>query len=259
MPDVSISVITPCFNSEFFIGGCIDNVVDQNCPRIEHLIMDGGSTDSTVKVISGRAKDHPHIRWVSEPDRGQSHAMNKGIAMAQGSIIGHLNVDDCYKPGVLNRVVEIFSTVKEPAFVVANCDLMLRSGRIFRESRPKGLSFDTLMTGEVLPPLNPTSYFYHKSLHDSCGLFVEEEHNFMDIDMLARITRTASIHYFDESWGIFRLHPNSKTNQRYMKGDIFAAIEEVLNRYLDALPEARRKALLARKAKLRSHLAGAGH
>src|SRR5262245_40650743 len=108
MPDASISVITPCFNSEFFIGGCIDNVVDQNCPRVEHLILDGGSTDSTVKIISGRAKDHPHIRWVSEPDRGQSHAMNKGIVMARGTIIGHLNADDYYKPGVLNRVLEIF-------------------------------------------------------------------------------------------------------------------------------------------------------
>jgi glycosyltransferase involved in cell wall biosynthesis len=101
-----ISVITPVYNGDRFIESCIRMVIDQACSEAEHLIIDGGSSDRTVEIVQQYADRYPHIRWVSEPDAGQSDAMNKGIEMAKGDIIAMLNVDDYYEPNVLNRIVE---------------------------------------------------------------------------------------------------------------------------------------------------------
>jgi glycosyltransferase involved in cell wall biosynthesis len=95
-----ISIITPVYNGEEFIESCIKVVIDQACPEVEHIIVDGGSTDQTVDIIKQYAKQYPHIRWISEKDRGQSDAINKGIAMAKGEILSILNVDDYYEPNV---------------------------------------------------------------------------------------------------------------------------------------------------------------
>ncbi len=249
MSDIRLSIITPCRDAEQFIGACIENIIYQHCPEVEHIIMDGASRDSTPKILERKAAKLPRLRWVSEPDNGQSQAMNKGIEMARGEIIGFLNVDDIYQPGALRRVLQIFSEVEEPALVVANCDLVLRSGRVVRHSRPKGLSFESMLAGEVLPPLNPSSYFYHKSLHEICGLFEEDEHNFMDMKMLARLTRHANIHYFDEHWGSFRLHSKSKTNQRWIKGDILSTIDELFVEHLNSLPKAISQPIVDRRAR----------
>ena len=76
-----LSIITPVYNGERFIEGCIENVISQNCMDCEHLIIDGGSIDRTITIIKKYAAKYSHIRWISEQDRGQSDAMNKGIKM----------------------------------------------------------------------------------------------------------------------------------------------------------------------------------
>jgi glycosyltransferase involved in cell wall biosynthesis len=86
--------MTPVYNGQRFIEFCIKNVIDQHCSHAEHIIVDGGSTDGTVEIIKSYAEKYPHIRWISEKDNGQSDAMNKGISMAKGEILGVLNVDD---------------------------------------------------------------------------------------------------------------------------------------------------------------------
>ncbi len=97
------------------------NVIEQNCVEMEHIIVDGGSKDRTVEIVNNYSENYPHIRWISEKDKGQSDAMNKGIRMAKTEIIGILNVDDYYEPNVLNRVLEIFSTLIEVSFITGNC------------------------------------------------------------------------------------------------------------------------------------------
>jgi glycosyltransferase involved in cell wall biosynthesis len=101
-----ISIITVCFNSEKTINDTIDSVAEQLYPHKEHVIIDGGSTDSTVDII----RTHNGIRWISEPDRGIYDAMNKGISRATGDIIGILNADDLYIDNtVLTQVASIFA------------------------------------------------------------------------------------------------------------------------------------------------------
>ena len=79
-----LSIITPVYNGEKFIQACVENVIEQKCPDIEHIILDGCSSDNTVNIIKSYADKYPHINWVSEKDNGQSDAMNKGIAIAKG-------------------------------------------------------------------------------------------------------------------------------------------------------------------------------
>ncbi|KKL21129.1 hypothetical protein LCGC14_2448530, partial [marine sediment metagenome] len=100
----SITIVTPCLNAVATLAETLASVGDQQYPKLEHVVVDGGSTDGTVDLLAASSG----IRYVSEPDRGLSHAMNKGIAMASGEIIGELNADDLYMPGALLEVGRTF-------------------------------------------------------------------------------------------------------------------------------------------------------
>src|SRR5918992_2241290 len=89
-----VSVVTPSLNQGRYLREAIESVRAQTYSPIEHVVVDGGSTDETLDILS----EYDHLRWVSEPDRGQSHALNKGFAMATGEIFGWLNADDAYEP-----------------------------------------------------------------------------------------------------------------------------------------------------------------
>ncbi|MBN3951472.1 MAG: glycosyltransferase [Nostoc sp. NMS7] len=96
-----ISVITPVYNGDKFIESCLQNVINQNFAEVEHIIVDGGSTDKRIDIIKDYANQHPHIHWISEKDQGQSDAMNKGISMAQG--IDFINRFPIYSYFQVNR------------------------------------------------------------------------------------------------------------------------------------------------------------
>ncbi|MDJ0845198.1 glycosyltransferase family 2 protein [Crocosphaera sp.] len=215
-----ISVITPVYNGESYIESCIKVVIEQNCSDVEHLIIDGGSQDQTVAIIKEYAQNYPHIRWISEADKGQSDAMNKGINLAKGEIITILNVDDFYQPNVLNRVLEIFKTLPENSFLVGNCQVWNSQGQLRFINAPKKLRLTDLLLGwSVNPhPINPSAYFYHKSLHDTVGFYEIEDHYTMDLDFLFRVVQKANIKYVDEVWGNYRYIPGTKTFKDRRKG-----------------------------------------
>jgi glycosyltransferase involved in cell wall biosynthesis len=247
-----LSIITPSYNSALFITGCIENVASQGAD-IEHIIVDGGSTDDTVKLLKRYSARYPQIRWISEKDKGQSDAMNKGIAMAATDVIGFLNVDDYYQPGTLNRVIEIFPTVTSPAFVVGNCNIFNHSGRLVRKSSPVGLTVLKVLSGDMEHPVNPAAYFYHKSLHDICGPYSEEHHQMMDVDMLLKILRVANVHTFNEDWGNWRVHRETKSAKTASKGG-FDAYHKLLQHHIDLLPKEERASALAARLALGSFL-----
>ncbi len=95
-----ISIVTPSYNQAPFIEEALQSVKDQNYPSLEHIVIDGASTDSTVSILEkySQTPGWQHLRWVSERDQGQSDALNKGFRMAKGDIIGWLNSDDRYRP-----------------------------------------------------------------------------------------------------------------------------------------------------------------
>ena len=106
----SVSIITPSFNQGCFIGRTIQSVLNQGIEDLEYLVFDGGSTDDTIDILR---RHEPRVKWISETDRGQAHAVNKGLARCQGEIIGWLNSDDIYYPNAIHAVCRAFQDESE--------------------------------------------------------------------------------------------------------------------------------------------------
>ena len=104
MNDLKISIITPSLNMGRFLEQSIQGVLYQNYSNWEHIVIDGGSQDETLAIL----KKYPHLKWISEPDRGLSDALNKGIRMATGDIIGWCCADDYYLPGAFKVCIDSF-------------------------------------------------------------------------------------------------------------------------------------------------------
>jgi glycosyltransferase involved in cell wall biosynthesis len=238
-----ISIITPVYNGEKFIESCLQVVIDQNCLEVEHIILDGGSSDKTVDIIKEKANQYPHIRWVSEKDRGQSDAINKGISMAKGQIIGVLNVDDFYEPNVINRVCNLFNFLPEPSLIVGNCNILNQQNQLISINKPNRLQTISLLLERRINngiidasfPVNPSAYFYHKSLHEKIGLYKVEEHYVMDLDFLLKAVSSSHVKYFNETWGNYRYYPGTKTFDDSARGTSLARIKHLFDDYIKTL------------------------
>ena len=224
-----LSIITPCFNSEKYIEACIKNVISQNYSEVEHIIVDGASTDNTVNIIKEYAEKHPHIRWVSEKDKGQSDAMNKGIEMAKYDIISFLNVDDYYEPNVFSRVMPMFKNLPPDSFVVGNCNLWDSKGKLIGINKPdKTTLYDILIWRRF--PANPSAYFYHKSIHDKIGGYKLVNKN-MDLYFILETVQVANIKYIDELFGNFCIVENSKTDEALDNDTMYQEVREIMLKY----------------------------
>ncbi len=205
-----ISVILVVLNNRAYIGQAINNFLAQQCPDAELVVVDGASTDGTREEIERLAAVHPSIRWISEKDSGQSDAMNKGIRMARGVYISFLNVDDYYSDGVLNEVCGLLSQSDAPDFLVGNCKVWDADGKLVYVNRPNPCRPWHILSGRRLP-VNPTAYFYRKSLHDEVGFYNEQNHMNMDLEFIARVCLSTELAYVNRDWGNFRMLPGTKT------------------------------------------------
>jgi glycosyltransferase involved in cell wall biosynthesis len=206
-----LSVITVVWNNRAYIGKAIGNFLSQECSKAELIIVDGGSTDGTVEEIERLTLGIIMIRWISESDKGQSDAMNKGIKMARGEYISFLNVDDFYSDGALNDVMPLISGSNAPEFIVGNCNVWDAAGNLVYVNRPRSLRSWNILSGQFLP-VNPTAYFYRKSVHDRAGYYTLDNHINMDLEFLAKASLVTSIAYANRDWGNFRLLPGTKTS-----------------------------------------------
>jgi len=117
--DIKVSIITPSYNTGKFINDTIISIINQTYINIEHIIVDGGSTDSTINVLK---QYENHIKWISEPDNGMYDAINKGIDLATGDIYTYINADDYYfSKDVIELVAKIFKQNKHVDFVFGHC------------------------------------------------------------------------------------------------------------------------------------------
>ena len=240
---IRLSVITPVRNGRDHIAGCIENVALQSCgDRIEHIVMDGLSTDGTAEIARQMRANQPQLRVISEADKGQSDALNAAIRMARGSIIGILNVDDFYEPGTLSRALEIMSQLPSPAMIVGNCNVWSGANELLYINRPSKVRLQDLLVGwDMNPhPVNQSSYFYHKALHDLVGWYDVDEHYAMDLDFLLRAVATANVRYFDETWGNFVLCEGTKTFEDERSGKSKERYKIVLARHMKLLPPSKR-------------------
>ncbi len=125
----AITIVTPSYQQAPFIRDTIESVLSQGCPDLEYIVIDGGSTDGTIGILAEYAD---RIRWISEPDRGQSDAVNKGFRMARGEILGWLNSDDTYTPGTIATVVEYFRRHPDVVMLYGEVDYVDRDGNKYK-------------------------------------------------------------------------------------------------------------------------------
>lgn len=210
-----ISIITPVYNGIQFIEFCIQNVINQHFLNVEHIIVDGGSTDGTVEIISQYGKKCSHIKWVSEIDRGQSNAMNKGFAMSRGDIISYLNVDDFYMPNILEKATKLLDRDKGVFFVAGACNMVDLEGNVFIPGSKPRVNFPEMMCWwKAWFPKNPSAYFYYREVQEECGGFDESDHFLMDYDFLLKASLKYDIKAFESVWGNFRWYKGSKSESR---------------------------------------------
>ncbi len=233
-----ISVITPVYNGAEYIEDCLQAVITQNCPQVEHIIMDGDSTDNTVDIVKKYAEKYAHIRLISAPDQGQSDAMNKAIALAKGDIIAILNVDDYYQANVLNRILELFTDLPKPSLLVGNCNVWDAKEELKYINKPRKLCLTDLLKGfKINPhPVNPSAYFYHKCLHEEIGEYDIQENYLMDLDFLFKAVQVANVKYVDEIWGNYRVLEGTKSLNDYRSGESLKRRKSLENSYLKKLP-----------------------
>jgi glycosyltransferase involved in cell wall biosynthesis len=234
---VPVSVITPVFNGARYVQACLDNVLGQQVPGIEHIVVDGGSTDGTIELVRAFAREHPHVQLRVNPGQRQSDAMNEGTQVARGEFIAILNADDFFEPGALRSALAHAATLRAPGLVVGDCALRDDTLRIVKVFRPiRRLSVRALLCG-YMHPINPSSYLYHRALHDAIGGYRADLDYTMDVDFIYRaLGAAAEVRRVDEHWGNMVEHAASKTVQDRNAGRMAARLDELQAEYLARMP-----------------------
>jgi len=175
--------------------------------------MDGGSTDGTVEFL--RAANDPRLKWISEPDSGQSAAINKGLGIADGDIVAWLNSDDLYKPGALAAVVEAFKAQPDTSWLVGGCDLIDKDSRPvrasvtrFKKRRLRCFSFRSLLRMNMI---SQPAVFWRRHFGQSVGPLDESLHWTMDYDLWLRMARRQRPLILEQVLASFRVHGASKS------------------------------------------------
>ena len=179
-----ITIITPSYNQGEFIEDTIKSVLNQDYPNLEYFVVDGGSTDNTLDVIKKYA--HRLDWWVSETDRGQSHAINKGLARATGEIINWINSDDLLFPGALKHIANAYiRRAGDAHLIVGAIARITKDGRILHISSPP--SRRAISPKSFLIPIGQQSSFFTKQAIELTGPLREDLHAIMDSDLYYRI------------------------------------------------------------------------
>ena len=206
----SLSIITPSYNQCEFLEENINSVRCQNYPNVEHIIVDGGSDDGTVDLLKEYEEEYD-LTWVSEPDRGQSHAINKGIEMASGEWIGWQNSDDFYLPNAFKRFAQTAATNPQSDIVCG--DLLVvdefgeEIGRKYTVPPSKFIQrhWSLFTSNQAL--------FLKRGVFETVGVLNEEYEYTMDADLFWRITNSdLRISIVPEFLGAIRKHEEAKTS-----------------------------------------------
>jgi glycosyltransferase involved in cell wall biosynthesis len=205
-----ITVVTPSLNQGKYLEETIQSVLQQNYPYLEYIIVDGGSTDGSVDIIR-RYQNHL-AWWISEPDAGQSDAINKGLARSTGDVFNWISSDDVLAPGALSRIGRAFREWPDAELVVgdhARCD---KAGRVLRVSCPPS-SLGMIPRLWILPIGQPAAFFSMERIRRMGGVR-KDVHQMMDVDLLYRhFLAKGHMKRIRGVIGIWRLHPEAKQAQ----------------------------------------------
>jgi glycosyltransferase involved in cell wall biosynthesis len=203
-----VSIITPSFNQARYLEATIQSVLAQDYPRIEYIIVDGGSTDGSVDVIQKHAGRFAW--WVSEQDKGQTDAINKGFNRATGEILAWINSDDSYNPGAVAQAVKYLLENPEVGLVYADCNYIDEDGQVIGKFNAAQTDLRRLREGYVHIPQQ--TMFFRAKYWKELGPLDPSFYFAMDYDLWTRIAAHAPFKYLaGKTWANFRLHTSGKT------------------------------------------------
>jgi glycosyltransferase involved in cell wall biosynthesis len=202
-----VSIVTPSFNQAPYIEATIQSVLSQDYPHIQYLIVDGGSTDGTVEIIKKHAGRVAW--WVSEPDKGQTDAINKGFGQAQGQILAWLNSDDTYEPGAVSAAVKYLLEYPHVGMVYGDCNFINEEGRVIGKFGSAQTDYRLLRQGYVHIPQQ--TMFFRAEWWKRVGPLDPSFYFAMDYDLWTRLASRTELKYVPQTWANFRLHTTGKT------------------------------------------------
>jgi len=201
-----VSIVTPSFNKGQYIEETIRSVLSQDYPAIEYIVIDGGSTDGTLSILE---KYRGKITWVSEPDKGQSDAINKGWRQAKGEIIAYLNADDTYTPGAVRTAVGYLLTHPDTGMVYGDGILTDEHGKILSTYKAGNFSLRELVycRDNILQP----AVFLRRTVYDRIGGIDETLHLAMDLDFWIRTGLSFKVAYLPQTLATAKIYGEAKS------------------------------------------------
>lgn len=215
---MKLSIVTPSYNARRFLDRAAASILRQSGDfDLRWIVVDGGSTDGSVDLLRELASRDPRLHWISEPDSGQSHAINKGLALADGDVVAWLNADDEYAPGALAAVTDAFAN-PDAQWLVGRCDVIDESGKVIRPAvvRYKERSLRRYRYRALLREnfISQPAVFWRGTFGREVGPLDESLHWTMDYDLWLRMGRhSAPLLLLEPVLARFRLHAGSKTGQ----------------------------------------------
>jgi len=200
-----VSVITPSFNQADFLEQTILSVLEQDYPNLELIVVDGDSSDSSLEIIRKYASRLAW--WVSEPDRGQADAVNKGLAQASGQIIGWLNSDDYYLPGAIRQAMNAFEEHPECGLVYGDTLSVDEAGRPIHLSRYGQWGLADFMRFRII---GEPAVFARKTAWEKAGLLDLKYHFLLDHHLWLRIASQTPVYHVPQVWAAARYHSGAK-------------------------------------------------
>jgi glycosyltransferase involved in cell wall biosynthesis len=199
-----VTVVTPSLNQARFVEDAVRSVLAQDYSRIEHVVVDGGSTDGTLDILAR----YDHLRWISEPDAGQADALRKGLELARGQIFGWLNADDVYLPSAVRTAVEALR-LSGAGLVYGGYRVLHEGGESAFEIPAHAFDFDMLLNAKNLVP-QPSAFFTREAYEAVSGVD-PRYHYAMDYDLWVRIARGFDVAVVDGILSGFRFQSESKS------------------------------------------------
>lgn len=202
---LKFSIITPSYNQGPYIEQTILSVDNQTGIEKEHIVMDGGSNDETIDVL----KNYPHLKWVSEKDKGQADALNKGLKLVTGDIVGWVNSDDYYEDGIFEAVAKHFEDPKT-MWVIGNLSYAFdETKEIVKDVSPE-VTYERLLSNPDIVRQQPT--FFRKELLLQAGGWNTNHFMTMDFELWVRLAKISPPKMVNETWAYFRFHAMQKTS-----------------------------------------------
>jgi glycosyltransferase involved in cell wall biosynthesis len=204
-----ISIVTPSYNQAGFLEKTILSVLNQNYPDFEYMIIDGGSTDNSVKIIK---KYEKYLKfWISEPDKGQSHAINKGFEHATGDLFAWINSDDYYMPGALQTVADLYRKYPDAGAFVGRGRKVNHKGKVVYEPEFKQVDNKSLFRWSYNNNFMQPSCLFTKKAWEDCGPLDESLHIAFDLDFWINISMKYRFQMLDALLSESLQHAKAKT------------------------------------------------